>query len=182
MIEYESHQSLMTLEKIVELSVVDGYLSLRENAELNYISVINRHKGYDTHMTGVIEKFHLNEGAVAGTVSHDSHNLTVVYKDSRDARTAIEEIRKMKGEIVLVCNGKITKIALPIAGLLTDKEPDEFISQVNVLKKELKKHGIEYKNPVMRLATSALPAAPILKITDMGLVNAFTQQFVSLFP
>ena len=181
-IEYESLDSLMTWEKFMELTIVEGFLDLSENPELNYISVINRHQGMDTHFTGVVEKFHLDSGALAGTVSHDSHNLTVVYTNVEDAEIAIEEIKKMRGGIVYVNGGEITSVALPIAGLLTTQEPDEFIIKVNALKMVLREHGIEHTNPIMRLATSALPAAPILKITDKGLVNAMNQEFVSLFP
>lgn len=180
-IEYETYQSLFTLEKVMELPVKDGYLSLEENKELNYIAVINRHKGCDNHFTGVIEKFHLKEGALAGTVSHDSHNLTVVYANEEDAKIAIEEIKKIRGGIVYVNNGEVTKVALPIAGLLTNLSPDFFIPQVNLMKRTLIEHGVKNDNPIMRLATAALPAAPVLKITDMGLVNALTQKFVTMF-
>lgn len=180
-IEYESYQSLFTLEKFMDLPVVDGYLSLKQNQELNYIAVINRHKDCNNHFVGVIEKFHLKEGALAGTVSHDSHNLTVVYANEEDAKIAIKEIKSLKGGVVFVNNGEVTKVALPIAGLLTDLRPEDFIPQVNVMKKTLREHGVKNDNPIMRLATAALPAAPVLKITDMGLVNALTQEFESLF-
>lgn len=180
-IEYESHQSLFTLEKFMDLPVRDGFLSLEDNRELNYIAVINRHRGSNNHFTGVIEKFHLEAGALAGTVSHDSHNLTVVFNDPVDAKIAIEEIKRMRGGIVYVKDGVVTRVGLPIAGLLTDLKPDEFIPQVNEMKSVLRENGIKNDNPIMRLATSALPAAPVLKITDMGLVNAVTQEFVDLF-
>jgi adenine deaminase len=141
-IEYESHQSLFTLEKVMELPVKDGFLSLVDNKELNYIAVINRHKGCNNHYVGVIEKFHLNEGALAGTVSHDSHNLTVVYTNEEDAKTAIEEIKKIKGGIVYVHKGEVTKVALPIAGLLSDQKPEDFIPRVNAMKETLREHGV----------------------------------------
>ncbi len=181
-IEYESPHSLFTLENMMELPVEGGYLSLENNRELNYLAVINRYEGSSNHFVGVIGNFHLKEGALASTVSHDSHNLTIVYNDIEDAKIAIQEIRKMKGGIVYVLNGKATAVALPIAGLLTDLKPDEFIPRVNTLKKVLKKQGIQYENPIMRIATAALPAAPYVKITDMGLVNTLTQEFVPLFP
>lgn len=180
-IEYETYQSLFTLEKIMELPVKDGFLNLENNKELNYISVINRHKNHDSYFTGVIEKFHLNEGALAGTVSHDSHNLTVVFNNDEDAKIAIKEIEKMKGGIVYVNKDEIVKVELPIAGLLTDLDPDEFIPKISLMKETLKAHGIKNYNPIMRLATSALPAAPVLKITDMGLVNSLKQELVPLF-
>ena len=50
------------------------------------------------------------------------------------------------------------------------------------MKQVLREAGIKHDNPIMRLATAALPAAPVLKITDMGLVNALTQEFVDQFP
>jgi adenine deaminase len=180
-IEYETLQSLFTLEKVMELPVKDGYLSLENNKELNFIAVINRHKDCNNFFVGVIEKFHLSEGAVAGTVSHDSHNLTIVFNEIADAIIAIEEIKKSKGGIAYVNNGEVTKVELPIAGLLSNLKPKDLVPKVNKLKQALREHGVENDNPIMRLATSALPVAPILKITDMGLVNSLAQEFVPLF-
>ena len=180
-IEYETLQSLFTLEKEMELPVKDGYLSLENNQELNFIAVINRHKDSDSYFVGVIERFYLDEGALAGTVSHDSHNLTVVFKNVDDAQIAIEEIKKSKGGIVYVNKGTVTKVELPIAGLLSNLKPMELVPKVSAMKKTLRNHGVENDNPIMRLATSALPVSPTLKITDMGLVNALTQKIDSLF-
>ncbi len=180
-IEYEDAQSLFTLEKITELPVKNGYLSLEDNKELNFIAVINRHEGCNNYCVAVVEKFHLREGAIAGTVSHDSHNLTVVFNKIEDAKIAIEEIKRIKGGIVFANKGEITKVELPIAGLLSDEKPEKLIPKVNNMKKTLIKYGIENDNPIMRLATAALPVAPALKITDMGLVDAIKQEFVDLF-
>lgn len=180
-IEYESFQSLFTREKQVDLPIKDGFLSLEDNKELNFIAVINRHKNCDNFFVGVIEKFHLNAGALAGTVSHDSHNLTVVFNNIKDAKVAIEEIKRIKGGIVFANNDDVVNVELPIAGLLSNLEPEELITKVNIMKKTLKNNGVQNDNPIMRLATSALPVAPILKITDMGLVNALTQEFETLF-
>ncbi|MDD4082243.1 MAG: adenine deaminase [Sphaerochaetaceae bacterium] len=180
-IEYEDFESLLTKEKIVELSVKDGYLSLEDHKELNFIAVINRHPNCDNFFVGVVEKFHLNEGALAGTVSHDSHNLTVVFNNIEDAKTAINEIKKINGGIVYVNKGKVQKVEFPIAGLLSNLNPKELVFKVKDMKKLLKEKGIKNENPIMRLATAALPVAPALKITDMGLVDAINQRFVSLF-
>jgi adenine deaminase len=180
-IEYETLQSLFTLEKVIELPVKDGYVSLENNQELNFIAVINRHTDCDNYFVGVIERFYLDEGALAGTVSHDSHNLTIVFKNADDARIAIEEIKKSKGGIVYVNKGTVTKVELPIAGLLSNLKPEELVPKVTAMKQTLSKHGVENDNPIMRLATSALPVAPTLKITDMGLVNALTQKIETLF-
>ena len=119
-IEYESEQSLMTLEKVMDLPVSGGYLDLSDHPELNHIAVINRHQGYDNHFTAVIEQFHLSSGAMAGTVSHDSHNLTVVYTNTEDAKIAIEEIKRMKGGIVYV-KGRGDHESSPAGGRTADR-------------------------------------------------------------
>ena len=43
------------------------------------------------------------------------------------------------------------------------------------------KAGIEFSNPVMRLATAALPVIPNIKITDLGIVDVVNQRLVDLF-
>ena len=180
-IEYESLDSSITKQKIVELPVKDGFLSLEGHEELNFIAVVNRHKNCDNYFVGVTEKFHLNEGALAGTVSHDSHNLTVVFNDIEDAKTAIEEIKKLKGGVVYVHENKLEKVALPIAGLLSNLDPEELVPKVKRMNEFLKEVGIKNENPIMRLFTAALPVVPTIKITDMGLVDTINQKFLNLF-
>jgi adenine deaminase len=60
-------------------------------------------------------------------------------------------------------------------------QADALIPEVERMKTVLRDAGIRAENPVMRLATAALPVLPSVKITDMGLVDTGTQEFMEFF-
>jgi len=55
------------------------------------------------------------------------------------------------------------------------------ISQVETLNRVLRDAGIQTSNPVMRLATAALPVIPNIKISDKGLIDVLKAEFIDLF-
>jgi len=174
-------QSSVTEELIKSVSIKNGYISLHDNKDLNYIAIFNRHQFSNNYSTGLIRNFHLNNGALAGTVGHDSHNLAVVYTNIADAEKAVEIIKKIKGGIVYVCGEIIQYLALPVAGLMSQLPSTELTPVVEKMNKLLSTVGIKAYNPVMRIATVSLPVVPNIKITDMGLVNTIDQSFLNLF-
>ena len=171
----------LTEERIESISVEQGFLSLKDHKDLNYIAIFNRHKDHRDFSTGLIRNFHLNEGALAGTVCHDSHNLALVYTNTADAVRAVYEIRRMGGGIVYVCGGRVESLALPVAGLMSRSPAEELTPQVERMNRILSEAGLEADNPVMRLATISLPVIPDIKMTDKGLVDTKNQSFLDLF-
>jgi len=166
---------------VESVSVRDGYISLEGRDDLNFIALFNRHRGRGNHSAGVIRNFHLNAGALAGTVCHDSHNLALVYRDTADAVRAVEEIRRIGGGVVYVCGDRMEVLELPVAGLMSRLTAEELAPEVERMNRVLAEAGIGADNPVMRLATVALPVIPEIKITDRGLVDTGTQSFLDLF-
>lgn len=180
-IKHLNLKTSLTEESIESIPVEHGFLSLKNNKDLNYIAIFNRHKGNKDFSTGLIRNFHLKEGALAGTVCHDSHNLALVYTNQTDALRAIKEIRRIGGGIVYVCGDRVESLELPIAGLMSFSPAEELTPQVERMNRILALAGLEADNPVMRLATISLPVIPDLKITDKGLVDTKNQIFVDLF-
>lgn len=166
---------------IREVKVTDGYVNLEGNEDLNFIAVINRHAGKRGMSLGLVGNFHLNYGALAGTISHDSHNLTLVYTDPKEAVKAVREVKKNRGGITFAHGEELHSIALPVAGLMTSAEADDCIEAVSKLNSLLGKAGIETDNPIMRLAIAALPVIPHIRITDKGLVDVLNVSFLDLF-
>lgn len=166
---------------IREVKVTDGYVTLEGNEDLNFIAVINRHAGKSGMSLGLVGNFHLNYGALAGTVSHDSHNLTLVYTDPEEVLKAAREVKGNRGGITFAHGKELHSIALPVAGLMTNAEVDDCIEAVSALNRVLGKAGIETDNPIMRLAIAALPVIPHIRITDKGLVDVLSVSFLDLF-
>jgi adenine deaminase len=60
------------------LSVKDGFVEIDDLTQLQYICVLNRY-GSGGKTIALLRDFGLTHGAIASTVSHDSHNMTVIY-------------------------------------------------------------------------------------------------------
>jgi len=171
-----------SVKEEVEVEIREGYVDLEGQADLSYVAVINRH-GHNNISLGVVKNFGLKEGAVACTISHDSHNLTVVYDKPENAMLCIKELKKLKGGLACAVDGKITAgLQLEVAGLMTRTPCEELAKNVDKMKQALKKQGLaNVHNPILRIAILALPVIPEFVITDKGLVDVLTKQFVPLF-
>lgn len=60
-------------------------------------------------------------GAIASSVSHDSHNIIVVGDNDRDMALAVKEMMRTQGGYTLVRDGEIYgTLPLPVMGLMSD--------------------------------------------------------------
>jgi adenine deaminase len=180
-IHYQDMLTSITDEIIREMIVKDGIITLEGNQDLNFIAVVNRHPGKQGKFVALVSNFYLDHGALAGTVSHDSHNLTLVFKDADEAVRAANRVKNSGGGVVYVDGDREFQLKLPVAGLMANVPAEVCIEQVETLNRVLETAGIESTNPVMRLATAALPVIPNIKITDLGLVDVKNVSFLDLF-
>ena len=72
-------------------------------------------------------------------------------------------------------------MALPIAGLLSDKGMDEVAEKIDEVTLAARDLGCRLKDPFMTLSFLCLPVIPELKLTDKGLVDVNEFDFVNLF-
>ena len=161
----------------MELPVKDGFLSLENHPELQFICVVNRH-GAGGHVVGVTRDFGLREGALASTVSHDSHNFTVVYRDAASAYACLKALEAAGGGMCAARDGACFEVLpLPVAGLMSDK-PCKELSQ-DIHRAESAMQSLCDKSfSILNLAVYALPVIPGMLITDLGLVDGSRQTFV----
>ena len=144
------------------------------------IAVVERHRNTGHTGIGYIHGYGMKAGAVATSVSHDSHNIICVGSSDADMAFACNRIAENKGGIVVVENGRIlAELPLEIAGLMTGKP----LAEVNTMLEQSKEaaytlgvgKGID---PFMTLSFMALPVIPTLRLTTRGMVNVLTQQYV----
>ncbi len=146
------------------------------------ICVIERHKNTGNVGVGLVKGFGLQRGAIASSISHDSHNIIAVGVSDEDIYRAVVEIKEMGGGISISCNNKIiAKIRLEIGGLMTDRSLLELLGDMQELNKAIKQIGSKIENPFMALSFLALPVIPELRITDKGLVDVNRFEIVPLF-
>ena len=182
-ISYSEKDPLYTEFDMQKIPVTGGILNIKSGEKLNYISVFNRHKGKNQQSSGVIKNFGLKKGAIASTISHDCHNLVVVYTNFKDAVIAANSLINSGGGIACVQKGKVVaELELPVAGLMSTLQAEELSRKVNKVKNSLKKLGLEDEYPLLKITTLTLAVIPEAKITDQGILSVNEQKFVSLFP
>ncbi len=166
-----------------KLPVKDGYLDISHDNGLKYALVINRHPGKNTIGYGVVRNFGTHHGAVASTVSHDSHNLTVVFDTPENAMIVVKDLIANGGGMSCAENGQLKEhLILSIAGLISKLPAKELAEESAKMKKALQELGlVEIVNPLLRIATLALPVIPNVKMSDLGIIDVLTQQLLPLY-
>lgn len=146
------------------------------------IAVLERHKNTGHKGIGLISGTGLKSGAVASSVSHDSHNLIVIGTNDADMAAAAEAVRKMGGGCAAVNNGvTIAEMPLPIAGLMTDLPAEEIAALNEQLRETIHKLGVPAdRELLMTTAFVSLSVIPHLKITTKGLVDVNKGRIVPL--
>lgn len=168
---------------VEELPVINNCIDISHDKNLKFAAVINRHKNHSTKAFAIVRNFGTDFGAVASTVSHDCHNLIVVYDNKENAYEACKKIIETGGGISCAKDGKLMEnLPLPIGGLMSKKSCEELAQDADKMKKALRELGLkELDNPLLRIATLALPVIPKAKMSDMGLIDVLEQKIVSLF-
>lgn len=178
--EYISKFTSVTRKKNFIVDVKNGYVDL-EGTDLNFAIVINRY-GKGTKSITVVENFYMNRGAIATTYSHDSHNLTIIYKNPKDALFAAQRVKEIAGGIVLIENEKVVKeMPFPIAGMLSKKDALHLGNDIVEMNKILRDYGIETASPITRPSTLSLIVIPEVKLSDMGLIEVVSQKIIKQF-
>ncbi len=178
--EYINKISSVTRKKTFTVNVKDGYVDL-EGDELNFAISINRY-GKKTKAIAVVENFYVNRGAIATTYSHDSHNLTIIYKKPIDALVAAQRVNNIAGGIVVVENEKVVKeLPFPIGGMLSKNSAYELGNYIVDMNKVLRDYGIESASPITRPSTLSLIVIPEVKLSDMGLIDVVKQEIIKQF-
>lgn len=147
------------------------------------LAVIERHKNTGHIGLGFIHGIGLKEGAIAASVSHDSHNLIVIGTSEREMAFAANRVRELGGGMAAVKNGEVlSEMPLPYAGLMTDASVSEVARQNEAVRKSVHTLGVpEDIEPFMTMAFVSLPVIPKIKMTTHGLFSSDKWAIVPLF-
>ena len=147
---------------------------------LCHLCVIERHGKNGDFAHGFIKNFNLKSGAVASSVGHDAHNIIVSGLNEKDMKLAVELVNEYLGGIVIVNNGKlISKVKLPIAGLLSDKKASEVAEDNRLFKENWNKSGCTLA--YMGFNLLPLSVIPNIRLTNKGLVDVNKMIIMPLF-
>ena len=107
------------------------------------LAVFERHHHSGHVGIGFLGNFSLKRGAVASSISHDSHNLIVAGDNDADMVLAGNTVRKNKGGLAFVANGQVmAEVALPVAGLMSTESAESVAEKMQALEDALKAHGV----------------------------------------
>lgn len=144
--------------------------------------VIERHRATGNIGKGIVKGFGITKGAIATTISHDSHNIVAVGVRDEDIFLAVEELKKINGGIVVVSDRKVIySLPLPIAGLISEESFLTLYKQLqdlNGASKEL--GGYQHFNPFLTLSFLSLSVIPTIKLTDEGLFDFDTFSYIPI--
>jgi adenine deaminase len=111
-------------QKTAVLPVIDGVVQRDVAHDIVKVAIVDRYTGAaklgKMFWTGMGPK--TPDSAIATSVSHDLHNITVVGSSDAAMALAVNRIEELRGGIVLVANGKVTaEMRLEIGGLMTSR-------------------------------------------------------------
>lgn len=180
-LEIIPHQ-LITKDVISEIKIDNGNAVSNIETDTLKICVIERHRATGNIGKGFVKGFNLKHGAIASTVAHDSHNMIVIGTNDMDMYTAAVALIKSQGGKVVVRDGEIlSRFELPIAGLMSDKNFETVLAKCNDLNAAAHSIGCLIDDPFMTMGFLSLPVIPELKITDKGVFDTKTFDFIDIF-
>lgn len=161
--------------------IVGGEIVADPDRDLAKLAVVERHGRTGGVGLGFVRGFGLKEGAVAGSVAHDSHNIVIAGVDDASMQSALEEVVRMGGGLVVTSGRDVrASLALPVAGLMSDRPLNEVAAAVEELHSAYHDIGGKLEDAFMSLSFLTLPVIPSLKLTDKGLVDVDRFEIVPL--
>lgn len=171
---------VITGTKLTNIETQNGLVISDLNHDILKITVLNRYEDTKPAMA-FIHNFGLKSGAIASSVSHDSHNIIAVGTSDEEIANAVNLIIEHKGGVSL-SNGETKRVLpLPVAGLMTDTDGYFVAEKYSALETMAKEMGSPLQSPFMTLSFMALLVIPQLKLSDKGLFDGNLFELVHNF-
>ena len=158
-----------------------GYASeISVKEDILKIAVIERHKNTNHIGIGYIKGYGLKSGAVATSISHDSHNIIVVGTNEADTAAAVNRVVEIGGGIVVLDGGRVLgEVQLQIAGIMSEEPLLDVNRELEDAKEQAFALGVSRGvDPFMTLSFMALPVIPTLRMTTRGVFDVNQQKYV----
>lgn len=146
------------------------------NEIYNKLCVIERHGKNGNIGVAPLKGFGIKGGAIATSVSHDSHNIIAAGDNDEDLIAAVNKLLETQGGYAIASGGKIIDVLpLPVAGLMStlscDKVREKTASMLSYARSLGIPNGID---PFITLSFLALPVIPHIRLLDTGLFDVDT--------
>lgn len=174
--------SLLTEKVVKKVGTVDGRFERLHPGDPLKLAVVERHKASGRTGLALLDGFGLTGGAIASTISHDSHNLIVAGDNDDDMLLAMEELSAKGGGITVTSGGRVLKtLPLPVAGLMSLKPYREIDGELGELLAIAHRLGVpDDIEPFMALSFLSLTVIPEIRITDRGLFDVMENRLIDI--
>ncbi|MGB5864292.1 MAG: adenine deaminase [Sulfitobacter sp.] len=163
-----------------ELPVTSGRVTA--HGDVAQIALVERHRATGGVVNALVSGFgYTGKMAMASTVAHDSHHMIVVGTDTDQMALAANHLRDLGGGITIFKNdAQLVTIDLPIAGLMSDSPAADVAAKTDAMMQAMRDCGCTLNNAYMQHSLLALVVIPELRISDLGLVDVRTFEFIDV--
>lgn len=170
---------LITKKGTAKLNVKEGIVQPSIMEDVLKISVVERY-GSNHVSNAFIRGFGLKKGAIASSISHDSHNIVCVGYSAERMAEAVNKVIENKGGIAVVSEDFEDSLSLPIAGLMSNEDGFDIAKKLLTLQKMASALGCKLEAPFMTMAFMSLLVIPSIKISDKGLFDGDNFEFMDV--
>ncbi|MEP1587569.1 MAG: adenine deaminase [Tateyamaria sp.] len=163
-----------------DMPVSDG--KVEPHGDTCQIALVERHQGTENVTNALVAGFNYQgKMAMASTVAHDSHHMIVVGTDRAQMALAANRLAEVGGGVTIYRDGQeLALVELPIAGLMSDRPAREVAAKADKLVQAMVDCGCTLNNAYMQHSLLALVVIPELRISDLGLVDVRTFEFIPI--
>ncbi len=170
---------LITNKLTVNPKVENNEMVSDVEQDLLKIVVVNRYKNAPV-AKAFIRNIGIQKGALASSVAHDSHNIVAVGADDDSLRRAVNAVIRCGGGVSAVDENVEKVLALPVAGLMSNKNGYEVAEAYTAIDRFTKDTlGSKLGAPFMTLSFMALLVIPHIKLSDLGLFDGDQFKFMN---
>ena len=170
---------LLTKKATAKLKTQNGIVQPDISEDVLKIAVVERH-GSNNVANAFIKGFGLKKGAIASSISHDSHNIVVIGYSSEKMAEAVNMVIENMGGIAVVSDDFEDSLSLPIAGLMSNQEGIVTAKKLRTLQKMAFAMGCRLTAPFMTMAFMSLLVIPSIKLSDKGLFDGDKFEFMDI--
>ncbi len=171
---------LITGQRLIAPSVRDSLVVADVERDILKIVLVDRY-GDAPPAVALVTNFGLKQGALASSVSHDSHNILAVGADDVSLARAINAVIPSAGGLSVAGPEGEAVLPLPIAGLMSDADGYTVAADYARLDRLAKSLGSPLTAPFMTLSFMALLVIPALKLGPTGLFDVELFRPVSMW-
>lgn len=166
----ENH--VTTIERNVLVDVKHNTVQLDPVGGLCKMAVFERHGKGGGHALGILKGIGFNKpAAIAMTVAHDSHNLTVIGNDDKLMAQAGNLVADMQGGVIMLTKDGVSEFPLAVGGIMSNQPFETVARQSEGISRALVEAGCPLNNAFMTLSLLALVVIPEIRLSDKGLVR-----------